>query len=310
MPMTTDLDERVAAVRAFNRFYTSAIGALREGLHESQFSLTEARVLFELAHRDRPTATDIGRELGLDAGYLSRILRGFRRQRLIARTPAPHDRRAQCLMLTAAGRNAFAPLDDAARAEIEALLTPLDDPGRRRLLGAMQAIENLLARPARTADAFRLRPPSPGDMGWVTARHGALYAAEYGFDTRFEGLVAGIVAAFVADFDAKRERCWIAEQDGQPVGSAFLVKGEGGGAKLRLLLVEPAARGLGIGQALVAECIDFARAGGYQRLTLWTQSILLAARRIYDAAGFRLISSEPHHSFGCDLVGEHWELTL
>jgi DNA-binding MarR family transcriptional regulator/N-acetylglutamate synthase-like GNAT family acetyltransferase len=308
--MTTDLDERVAAVRAFNRFYTGAIGALREGLHESPFSLAEARVLFELAHRDRPTATDIALELGLDAGYLSRILRGFQRQKLIARTLAPHDRRAQCLMLTAAGRNAFAPLDEAARAEIGAWLTPLDDPDRRRLIGAMQAIENLLARPAHTVDAFRLRPPLPGDMGWVTGRHGALYTAEYGFDTRFEGLVAGIVAAFVADFDPERERCWIAERDGQPVGSIFLVKGEDGDAKLRLLLVEPTARGLGIGQALVAECVDFARAGGYQRLTLWTQSILLAARRIYDAAGFRLISSEPHHSFGCDLIGEYWELTL
>ena len=308
--MTADLDERVAAVRGFNRFYTGAIGVLRDGLLDSPFSLTEARVLYELSHRARPTATEISRELGLDAGYLSRILGGFERRKLIERAAAPHDRRTHHLALTAAGEEAFAPLDQAARAEIEALLAPLHDAAQRRLVDAMGAIERLLTGPKEAAETFSLRSPVPGDMGWVAARHGALYAAEYGFDDRFEGLVAGIVSAFIADFDPKLEHCWIAEQAGERVGSIFLVKGEDREAKLRLLLVERSARGLGIGRALVDECIAFARGCGYARVTLWTQNILLAARQIYGAAGFRLMRSEPHHSFGCDLVGEYWELTL
>lgn len=306
--MDSQIEDRIAAVRRFNRFYTREIGVLGEGLLDSPFSLTEARILYELAHRPAVTATEIGRDLGLDAGYLSRLLRGLQRRGLIERTLSQSDRRQRQLRLTAAGCRAFAPLDAASRAQIGAMVEALPDPAQRELVAAMAGIEALLQR-TPTATAYELRPPRAGDMGWIVSRHGALYAAEYGLDVRFEALVAEIVAAFVNRHDPERERAWIAERHGVPVGSAVLV-GSGETAQLRLLIVEPAARGLGIGRHLVAECIGFARESGYRRITLWTQSVLIAARRIYEAAGFRLARSEPHNSFGRDLVGEYWEMAL
>ncbi len=303
-------DHRIASVRRFNRFYTQKIGVLEEGLLQSPFSLTEARVLYELAHRERPGASELARELHLDPGYLSRILRSFRRQGLIDRARAAGDARRSHLSLTTEGETAFAPLDKRSRDEIAALLAPLTESAQRRLIAAMRSIEQLLDPVAAEEEAFVLRPPQPGDIGWVAARHGALYAAEYAFDARFEALVAEIAAAFVTHLDPQRERCWIAEKNGEPVGSVFLVKDTDSIAKLRVLLVEPAARGLGIGHRLVEECVGFARAAGYRKITLWTQSVLTAARRIYQEAGFELVRTEPHHSFGHDLVGEYWERAL
>jgi DNA-binding MarR family transcriptional regulator/N-acetylglutamate synthase-like GNAT family acetyltransferase len=304
------LAERVTAVRRFNRSYTQKIGVLGERLLDSPFSLTEARILYELAHRERPTASELGRELDLDPGYLSRILGGFRRHGLIVRAASDTDRRQIHLSLSDAGQAAFAPLDNRSRDEIAALLARLPEPEQRRLVAAMAEIERLLAPASAPREPYLLRPPVPGDIGWVISRHGALYAQEYGFDWRFEALVAEIAAKFVAKFEPRRECCWIAERDGEPVGSVFLVKESEQIAKLRLLLVEPPARGLGIGARLVAETIRFARRSGYQKITLWTQSLLVAARHIYETVGFRLVASEPHHSFGHDLVGEHWELAL
>jgi DNA-binding MarR family transcriptional regulator/GNAT superfamily N-acetyltransferase len=304
------LAERITAVRRFNRSYTQKIGVLGERLLDSPFSLTEARILYELAHRERPTATELCRELDLDPGYLSRILGGFRRRGLLVRAASDTDRRQIHLSLSDAGQAAFAPLDNRSRDEIAALLARLPEPEQRRLVAAMAEIERLLGPPSAPREPYLLRPPVPGDIGWVISRHGALYAQEYGFDWRFEALVAEIAAEFVAEFEPRRECCWIAERDGEPVGSVFLVKESEQIAKLRLLLVEPAARGLGIGARLVAETIRFARRSGYQKITLWTQSLLVAARYIYETAGFRLVASEPHHSFGYDLVGEHWELAL
>ena len=306
----TRFDHRIASVRRFNRYYTQKIGVLDEGLLKSRFSLTEARVLYELAHRDRPTAGELARELHLDPGYLSRILRSFRRQGLIDRARALTDGRRSHLSLTSAGEAAFAPLDLGSKQEIARLLAPLAEGGQRRLVAAMRSIEELLNPAAVGKERIVLRPPEPGDIGWVAARHGAIYAAEYGFDARFEALVAEIAAAFVTHFDAERERCWIAEEDGEPVGSVFLVRDIDSVAKLRLLFVEPAARGRGLGRRLVGECLDFARAAGYRTVTLWTQSVLLAARHIYETAGFRLVRSEPHHSFGNALIGEYWEQAL
>jgi DNA-binding MarR family transcriptional regulator len=307
--MMAGFDERIAAVRRFNRFYTQRIGVLQEGLLDSEFSLAEARVLYELAHRREPIARELQRDLRLDPGYLSRILRGFQQRGLVERTASSADRRRRQLSLTAAGRAVFAPLDSASRAEIAALLEILPEPEQCRAIAAMQSIERLLD-PALEASQIVLRQHRPGDIGWVTARHGALYAEEYGFDEGFEALVAEIGAAFIKNFDPARERCWIAERDGVPLGSVFLVRHSDEIGKLRLLLVEPNARGLGIGRRLVTECIAFARGAGYGGVELWTQSILVAARIIYAAAGFRLVKQEPHRSFGQDLIGEHWELAL
>jgi DNA-binding MarR family transcriptional regulator/GNAT superfamily N-acetyltransferase len=305
-----ELEERVAAVRRFNRFYTQRIGVLQEGLLDSPFSLAEARVLYELAHRERPIARELERELGLDPGYLSRILRGFQRQGLVERSAAATDRRQRPLSLTEAGRAAFAPLDEHSRADIGAMISRLAAPAQTRLVAAMQTVERLLD-PIPAGDvAYSLRSHRPGDMGWVTSQHGALYAEEYGWDERFEALVAEITAGFISNFDSARERCWIAEIDGEPVGSVFVVADADQSAKLRLLLIEPSARGLGIGRRLVDECIAFARQTGYQKITLWTQSILVVARAIYRNAGFRLVREEPHRSFGHDLIGEYWELHL
>lgn len=304
------MEHEVESVRAFNRFYTRKIGVLEESLLHSPFSLAEARVIYELAHRDRPAASSLAADLGLDAGYLSRILRGFEKRRLISRKPSPSDARQSLLSLSRDGRRAFAGLDSASRGEITALLRPLADEDRARLVQSMQTIEELLDPPPVPAVPYILRPPRPGDMGWVVARHGALYAQEYRWNEQFEGLVARIVAEYIRDYDPKRESCWIAERSGEPAGSVFLVEHSKSVAKLRLLLVEPKARGLGIGGRLVEECISFARSAGYRKMILWTNNVLHAARHIYEKAGFRLTREEPHHSFGHDLVGETWERKL
>jgi DNA-binding MarR family transcriptional regulator/N-acetylglutamate synthase-like GNAT family acetyltransferase len=309
-----ELARHVDAVRHFNRFYTRQIGILGQAYLQSPFSLTETRVLYELAHRDRPTATELGRELGLDAGYLSRILRSFVRRGLVARSRSPHDGRQRFLALTARGRKAFAALDARSRDEIGALVGRHGTPARRHLVEAMRTIESVLAAPGleerRAEPPYQLRAHRPGDMGWVVHRHGVLYAQEYGWDERFEALVARIAADFIDHYDPARERCWIAEREGAIVGSVFLVRKTDDVAKLRLLLVEPAARGLGLGTRLVSECVGFAREAGYHKVTLWTQSILHAARHIYESAGFELVHKEPQHSFGHDLVSETWELVL
>ena len=304
------LDRRVEAVRRFSRFYTQRIGALEEGLLKSPFSLTEVRVLYELAHRERSTAAGLGRELWLDAGYLSRILARFARRGLIRRTPSDTDARETLLQLTDKGAKTIGPLEARSSEDIRALLGTLSEADQDRLVQAMGTIEALFgARPMGGAP-YVLRPHRPGDVGWVVHRHAALYAQEYGWDETFEALVAEVGAKFIRDYDPKRERCWIAEKDGVPVGSVFLVNKSKTVAQLRLLLVEPGARGLGVGARLVDECIRFARHAGYRKIVLWTNSILHAARRIYQAAGFRLVSEEPHHSFGKDLVGQTWELEL
>jgi DNA-binding MarR family transcriptional regulator/GNAT superfamily N-acetyltransferase len=307
-PLSPDLAHRIAAVRRFSRFYTSRIGALQEGLSQSRFSLTQARVLYELAHRAAPTASEIGAVLDLDAGYLSRLLQGFEREGLLTRTQSDADRRQSSLTLTEAGHAAFAPLDTAARAEMAVLLGALPEPAQADLVASMGRIETLLAE--RPSTPWTLRAPLPGDIGWVVERHGALYSAEYNFNARFEALVARVAGEFLYDNDPARERCWIAERDGVRLGSVFLVRKSDDIAKLRLLIVEPSARGLGIGKRLVAECIGFARAAGYRGITLWTNDILLAARGIYRGAGFRLVASHPHSDFGPAMVGEDWELAL
>ncbi len=301
--------DRIEAVRAFNRFYTRKLGVLDQHLLQSPFSLSEARVLYELAHRDEPSAKEIGLELGLDGGYLSRIVQNFEDNGLITRKPLAADRRQSRLGLTAKGRQAFARLERLSQDQVGEMLSALSDQDRNRLTAAMATIHGLLGT-ARASSAAILRDPRPGDMGWVVQSHGALYASEYGFDATFEALVADIVAKFSTSFDASRERCWIADIDGTPVGSVFLVKGGDDVAKLRLLLVDPAARGQRLGQRLVAECIAFARQCGYRKITLWAQSILIAARKIYQDAGFELVATEPHRSFGQSLIGETWERGL
>jgi len=303
-------EHEIAAVRRFNRFYTRSIGVLREGFLESPFSLTEGRVLYELAQRERPSASDVAQELGLDAGYLSRILRGFQRRGLLERRPAQHDGRRSLLALTRRGRDAFQLLNSRSSDEVRALLGRLAAADQRRLLGAMATIEGLLAPRPEPRAPYLLRAHQPGDMGWVVERHAALYAEERGYNEEFEALAAEIVARFLRRFDAKRERCWIAERDGENVGCVFLVKRSKTLSQLRLLLVEPSARGLGIGERLVRECIRFARQVGYRRMRLWTQDDLLPARSIYKKAGFEVIAREPHKSFGQDLVAETWELQL
>jgi len=317
--MTDPAPARVEAIRRFNRFYTRRIGALHEGLLASKFTLTESRLLWELAHRDRLTATELARELDLDAGYLSRLLRSFKERGLIKSARATDDARHQHLSLTPAGKRAFAPINARSQNDVSALLGTLAEVQQQQLLASMTSIEQLLGEPAAArARPVLLRAHRPGDMGWVIARHGALYADEYGWDSGFEALVARIAADFIERFDAKREACWIAERDGANVGSAFLVQARDeashavidGVAQLRMLLVEPSARGLGLGERLADECQRFARRAGYRKIVLWTNSLLLAARGIYAKQGYVLVKSEPHHSFGHDLVGETWELAL
>ena len=317
--MTDPASTRVEAIRRFNRFYTRRIGALHEGLLASKFTLPESRLLWELAHRDRLTATELARGLDLDAGYLSRLLRSFKERGLIKSTRATDDARHQHLNLTPAGKRAFAPINARSQNDVSALLGTLAEVQQQQLLASMTRIEQLLGEPAAArARPVLLRAHRPGDMGWVIARHGTLYADEYGWDSGFEALVARIAADFIERFDAKREACWIAERDGANVGSVFLVQARDeashavidGVAQLRMLLVEPSARGLGLGERLTDECQRFARRAGYRKIVLWTNSLLLAARGIYAKQGYVLVKSEPHHSFGHDLVGETWELAL
>lgn len=302
--------DRVESVRRFNRFYTRRIGVLEEGLLHSPYSLTEVRVLYELAHRQNVTARDLARDLGLDNGYLSRILQRFVRQGLVRRETGTQDARQRPLVLTAQGRRAFAPLDRRSQKEVAGMLAPLAEPDQVRLVGAMNAIEDILDPSTTETPPFVLRTHRPGDMGWVAQAHGEMYWREYGWDERFEALVAHIAAEFIDKLDRKRERCWIAERDGARVGSVFLVKKTQAVAKLRLLIVDPRTRGLGLGRLLVRECIRFARESGYRSITLWTQQNLIAARKIYETEGFDLTASEPHAMFGVPLVGETWDLTL
>jgi len=309
--MSQSLDSSVTGVRHFNRFYTRKIGVLREGLLDSTLSLTEARVLYELAGRDGTTASEVRRELGLDAGYLSRILRGFRKRGWLQRGAAKEDARRQALSLTRSGRATFQSLNARSSEQIRQLLSALGPGDQDHLLDAMRTIETLLEPQDRRAQPYLLRTHRPGDIGWVVHRHGALYSEEWGYDERFEALVAQIVSDFVRRYDPDRERCWIAERNGERVGSVFLVRMSKHVAKLRLLLVEPAARGSGIGKRLVEECIRFARQCRYRKILLWTQSELKDARTIYQQCGFRLTATDPHQSWGrSDLVSETWELDL
>ncbi len=301
---------RVNAIRRFNRFYTRKIGVLQEGFLGSAFSLTQGRVLYEIAHWQKPTATAVGAELGLDAGYLSRILRGFKKDRVIGAERSDADGRETLLSLTARGRKAVATLDQRSNEDVTARLRGVSEADQQRLVAAMNEIESVLAPPTNQSEPYILRPHQPGDMGWVVSRQGLLYAQEYGWDDQYEALAAKIAANFIEKFDARRERCWIAERRGELVGAVYLVKHSQTVAKLRLLHVEAAARGLGIGKRLVEECIRFARRTGYKKITLWTQSILLAARHIYKQAGFRCVRKKRHHSFGKDLVAETWDLKL
>jgi len=307
---TTDISHRVEAVRRFNRFYTKQIGVVTEQYLRSPFSVTEARVIYELAHHEQTTATELGNELGLDAGHLSRILRDFKKRGLVDKQPSETDGRKSVLRLTEKGQEAFAMLNARSHGGIEAMLNKVSTEDQNRLVEAMRTIEGLLGTQPEPKVPYILRPHQSGDMGWVVHRHGVLYAEEYGWDEQFEALVADIVAKFIQNYDPKRERCWIAEKDGENIGSVFLVKKSDTVAKLRLLLVEPKARGLGVGRRLVDECVRFARKAGYKKIMLWTNSVLVAARHIYEKAGFRLVEEEPHHSFGHDLIGEAWELKL
>jgi DNA-binding MarR family transcriptional regulator/GNAT superfamily N-acetyltransferase len=307
--------DTVAAVRRFNRFYTRIIGVLDEGHLESDFALAEVRLLFEIAHRASPTATELVRDLALDAGYVSRLLRGLARRRLVKSTRSADDGRERHLSLTATGRTTVADLEARASADVINLLGPLDDTAQTELVEAMERVRTLLDVEAASPAADRsvvLRGHVPGDMGWVVQRHGELYYREYGWDERFEALVAGIVAGFIEHLDPQRERCWIAESDGVKVGCIFLVRHpeRAGVAQLRLFLVEPSARGLGIGHRLVDQCIRFSRAAGYHTMMLWTNDVLVAARHIYIKAGFELVLEEKHHSYGHDLTAQTWELSL
>jgi DNA-binding MarR family transcriptional regulator/GNAT superfamily N-acetyltransferase len=307
---TSEFSQRVEAVRRFNRFYTRQIGILGNAYLQSPFSLAEVRVLYEIAHHETTTASELSNELGLDAGYLSRILRHFSKQELIERRASATDGRQTILSLSEPGRQTFAGFNARSQHEVGQLLGNLAASEQTRLVNAMSTIEQLLGAPPEHKTPYLLRPHQPGDMGWVVHRHAVLYTQEYGWDEQFEVMVADVAAGFVRNFDSKYERCWIAEVDGEIVGSVFLVKKSDTVAKLRLLLIEPKARGLGIGRRLVDECGRFARQAGYRKITLWTNSILLAARHIYQRAGYQLVYEEPHHSFGKDLIGETWELTL
>jgi DNA-binding MarR family transcriptional regulator/ribosomal protein S18 acetylase RimI-like enzyme len=315
------LAQDVDAVRRFNRFYTRQIGVLQERLLHSPFSLTEGRVLYEIGHHGdtgapratAPTAVDIAKALEIDVGYLSRILQRFARRRLITRTRSDADRRQAHLALTARGRAALAPLQRLARDEVGVMLRPLSPAERGRVMEAMRVIQSSLGATedaGRDAEPFTLREHRAGDMGWIVSRQAALYAGEYGWTTEYEALAAEIVAQFLKTFDPTRERCWIAERGGAPAGAVMIVRQSDTVAKLRLLHVEQSARGLGLGKRLVDECIRFSRAAGYRTITLWTQANLLAARHLYEAAGFTCVAREAHHRFGKDLVAETWQLAL
>jgi DNA-binding MarR family transcriptional regulator/N-acetylglutamate synthase-like GNAT family acetyltransferase len=310
--MKTEAEGMVNSVREFNRFYTRQIGVLRERWYKTDFNLTELRVLYEAAHRDRPTATEVCGALDLDAGYLSRILRKFETGGIVQKIQSDNDKRQFHIALTKKGEKVFAELNQNSHDEIAAMLGKLS-PGRQKgLVAAMREIENSLgAKDDKDLKAaYVIRQHQPGDIGWITYRHGVLYAQEYGWDEHFEAIVAEIAAKFILNLDPKRERCWIAEKDGEIAGCVMLVKKSKEVAKLRVLLVEPFARGLGIGGRLVDECIRFARQAGYRKITLWTQSVLTAARHIYKQKGFVCVHEEPYHNFGQELVSETWELKL
>lgn len=300
---------RVAAVRGFSRFYTAALEVLEEGLLDTPYSVTEARVIFELAQRDEMDTVELRRELRIDAGYLSRIAARFEADELVTRTRSGADARRQVLTLTRRGRAVFDVLDGRSSAQVAHLLADVVDDDQQRLVAAMGTIRRILGGGAQPR-TVTLRAPEPGDHGWVVSRHGAIYAAEYGWDETFEGLVARIVGAYVEHHDPARERAWIAEVDGERAGCVFCVAKDERTAQLRILLVEPAARGLGIGTRLVDECLRFATDASYATITLWTNDVLTSARRIYEAAGFELVSEDPHHSFGHDLMGQHWSRAL
>ena len=302
--------QRIAAVRRFNRFYTRQIGVLRKNYLDSPYSLGEMRVLYELAHNGARTASDIGRALDLDAGYLSRVLRNFEKRGLITRKTSSEDARQSYLALTARGTKIFAPFEKRSQAQAGGMLKKLSGDEQARLVAAMATIESMLEGGPEPKREYILRQPRSGDLGWMVTRHAQLYAQEYGWTEPFEGLCAQIVADFDNNFDAKMERCWIAEMDGENVGCVMLVKDKPGVARLRLLLVDPKARGLGLGQRLVDECVKFARKAGYRKITLWTHSILYAARHCYEKAGFTLTSSEKKRSWGKDVVAEYWDLDL
>ena len=303
---------RVAAVRRFNRFYTRQIGIIGERLLQSPFSLAEMRVLYEIANRENVSAVDLAEELRLDAGYLSRILRRFQKGGLVRRETSAEDGRRNLLSLTEKGQRTFATLNARQEEDVAALLTRVPAAGQRRLIESMHAIEEVLGAPAEGSKTpYVLRQHQPGDMGWITHRHGVLYSQEYGYDEHFEALVAKIVGEFIENYDPARERCWIAERNGEIAGSVFLVKKSATVAQLRLLYVEPSARGLGIGARLIDECLRFARRARYRKVTLWTQSELLAARHLYEKAGFELVAEQRHRSFSRDdLVADTWELKL
>lgn len=303
------VQEQVSAVRAFNRFYTRKIGVV-DGVASSPFSLAEARVLYELAHREHPTATEIRKELGLDAGYMSRILRDFERQKLVTRKPSKTDERQRFLLLTRKGQKAFAARDQQTNRDVVGMLAGLASAQRKQLVDALHTVRTLLGDTPEPAAPYLLRPHQPGDLGWIVQRQAMLYAREYGWDDTYEALAAEIVAQFIKTFDPKRERAWIAEKHGERVGAVLVAKESDEVAKLRLLHVEAQARGLGIGKRLVEECIRFAQHAGYRKMTLWTQSNLLAARHIYRKAGFNIVREQKHHSFGKDLVAETWERDL
>jgi len=300
-------DDRVAAVRAFNRLYTGVIGVLDEGPADAEYSLPEARVLFELAHQDPMPVTDLRKRLDLDAGYASRLLARLESRGLIARERSAEDARRQLVRPTAAGRDAFAVLNRRSTDQIGGLLRRFADEDQQRLLAAMRTIGDLVGD-RRRDPALVLRPPRPGDLGWVVERHGALYAREYGFDTRFEALVARIVVDFAETHD-DRQAFWIAELDGERVGSIACTRGpDANTAKLRLLLLEPSARGHGVGKRLVTECVEFARAHGYRAMELSTVSVLGAARSLYRAAGFELVQETDFDDWGPKLTEEIWRL--
>jgi DNA-binding MarR family transcriptional regulator/N-acetylglutamate synthase-like GNAT family acetyltransferase len=308
-----NVDRQISGVRAFNRFYTRQVGLLDEGLHSSPYTLTEVRVLYELAHGPGRTPSDIASFLHLDQGYLSRILRKFEDRGLLRRERSSEDARSSRLSLTPAGEVEFAPLNRASSEQVGAMLAPLSVSDRRRLLHSMTVVERLLTDKTRPSKgSFILRSHQPGDIGWAIQRHGEIYADEFGWNEEFEGLVAAILGAFLQKHDPERERCWIAENEGERAGCVFLVRNaeRADTAQLRCLLVEASARGLGIGQALVEACVNFAREVGYRRIILWTNDVLVAARRIYEAAGFILVEEEPHHSFGRNLVGQTWAMNL
>ena len=305
-PSTPDVD----AVRRFNRFYTRRIGLLERGFLQSDFSLTEVRLLYELSRRDPVSSAGLARDLGIDTGYLSRMVRRLTAAGIVAGQASASDRRQTLLSLSAKGRKVFGRIEGRQVEDVQALLSPLAESARRQLAASMRTIETLIGDVEGAGEAYVLRPPGPGDLGWIVHRQGRLYHEEYGWDVTFEALLARIVAEYVERHDGRKDACWIAERRHEVVGSVFCIKKSATVARLRMLYVEPGCRGLGIGTRLVEECIGFARRAGYKRMTLWTNDVLTAARAIYEKAGFELVTEEPHHSYGQDLVAQTWERDL